>query len=259
MKHFYKNYLLLAITLTITGLTYAQNSAVFTDNRTGSLGEVPFKIDFTEKQNSTYESQIITENLDIYYFRAARLSSIQPVFNYPYEVYSNFSVTFEKPIENLKLYLVGTRPVDIKFNHPFGFAEGAYNVTATSETQIQVKYPGYAIIEFTEPVTTLTFTPLSVPGSGYQSLTFTDGDSLLGIDDILPNVNNLSLYPNPSSDFIQVSGLNKTVDYRIYSVLGSEVGSGTVFENKKIGIANLINGIYFLKLESGHTIKFVKK
>ncbi|MEO9571546.1 MAG: T9SS type A sorting domain-containing protein [Polaribacter sp.] len=259
MKHFYKNYLLLVITLTLTGLTYAQNSAEFTDNRNGTLGDVPFKIEFTEKSNSTYESQIINQDLDIYYFRAARLSSAQPVFNYPYEVTSNLSITFEKPIENLKLYLAGARPGDILFNHPFGFAEGVHNVTATGETQIQIKYPGYAIIEFTEPVTTLTFTPLSVPGSGYQSITFTDGDSVLGIEDMYPTVSNIRVYPNPASDFIQVSGLATTVDYTIYSVLGSEVGSGTIFKNEKIQISNLINGIYFLKLANGNMLKFIKK
>lgn len=71
-------------------------------------------------------------------------------------------------------------------------------------------------------------------------------------------IKNVSLYPNPSSEFIQISGLNKIEIYKIYDVLGAEVLKGEISENKKIDIKNLRQGVYFLKFEKGNTFKFVK-
>ncbi|MGM5470326.1 T9SS type A sorting domain-containing protein [Flavobacteriaceae bacterium LMO-SS05] len=69
----------------------------------------------------------------------------------------------------------------------------------------------------------------------------------------------VKLFPNPSSEFIQLSGLNETETYKIYNVLGSEVVSGSVSNHEKIDIKNLTNGLYFLKFENGNTFKFVKQ
>ena len=71
-------------------------------------------------------------------------------------------------------------------------------------------------------------------------------------------IKNVSLYPNPSSEFIRISGLNKIEIYKIYDVLGAEVLKGEISENKKIDIKNLRQGVYFLKFEKGNTFKFVK-
>lgn len=70
----------------------------------------------------------------------------------------------------------------------------------------------------------------------------------------------LQLYPNPSSDFIQISELTKTENYKIYNILGSEVKSGTIDNSSKANIQSLTNGAYFLKLSSGNTtFRFIKK
>lgn len=69
----------------------------------------------------------------------------------------------------------------------------------------------------------------------------------------------IRLLPNPSSDFIQVYGLIKTENYRIYNVVGLEIKSGTTFNNQEIDIKSLVNGIYFLKFDNGNTIKFLKE
>lgn len=71
--------------------------------------------------------------------------------------------------------------------------------------------------------------------------------------------NGLQLYPNPSSDFIQITALTKTETYKIYTVSGAEVKSGTVDNNSKINIQSLTNGAYFLRLNGGKAIKFIKK
>jgi hypothetical protein len=67
------------------------------------------------------------------------------------------------------------------------------------------------------------------------------------------------LFPNPSTNFIQISGLTKNEDYKVYNTLGTELNIGTISNSNQINIQNLTNGLYFLKLESGSTIKFIKE
>ena len=69
----------------------------------------------------------------------------------------------------------------------------------------------------------------------------------------------VSLFPNPSNNFIQVLGLTETENYEVYSILGAKVNVGTVRQNEKIDVQNLTNGLYFLKFSSGNTLKFIKE
>lgn len=67
------------------------------------------------------------------------------------------------------------------------------------------------------------------------------------------------LYPNPSEDFIKISGLTRNENYTIYSALGTQITNGTISNNEEIDIRNLNNGLYFLKFDNGKTIKFLIK
>ncbi len=67
------------------------------------------------------------------------------------------------------------------------------------------------------------------------------------------------VFPNPTKDFISVSGLSQTVSYNIFSISGAKVSNGTVSNNEKIDVQSLNNGVYFMELEEGHTTKFIKK
>jgi hypothetical protein len=69
----------------------------------------------------------------------------------------------------------------------------------------------------------------------------------------------ITIYPNPSPEFITISGINKKENYSIYNVLGAEINSGTVSNKGKLNIQNLTNGIYFLKFNNGNIIKFLKE
>jgi hypothetical protein len=68
-----------------------------------------------------------------------------------------------------------------------------------------------------------------------------------------------SIFPNPSTEYIQVSGLSKIENYTIYNTLDTEVNRGVIYDNEKIEVTNYANGLYFLKLENGNTIKFLKE
>lgn len=82
--------------------------------------------------------------------------------------------------------------------------------------------------------------------------------STLSVDQAVPT-KALSLYPNPTSGNIEISGLAKSMPYNIYNLLGTELQSGTIEEQEKIDVEQLNTGVYFLRLESGKTFKFIKK
>lgn len=92
----------------------------------------------------------------------------------------------------------------------------------------------------------------------------------LGIDDINWTLSPLSsedfvlsnkfnIYPNPSSTYIEVFGLNETTDYMIYDVLGNQIKKGILSFKDKIFIQDLKNGVYFLKMGTEDYVKFIKE
>jgi len=68
-----------------------------------------------------------------------------------------------------------------------------------------------------------------------------------------------SIYPNPSHDYIKISGLTTTENYTIHSIIGTNVYNGTISGNANIDIRNLSKGVYFLKFNKGKTLKFIKE
>lgn len=71
--------------------------------------------------------------------------------------------------------------------------------------------------------------------------------------------NNPIIYPNPSKNFIQVSGLKKNEQYSIFNMTGTQIKNGIVTDNDKIDISNWSNGLYLLKFKNGKTLKFIKE
>ncbi|WP_452218662.1 T9SS type A sorting domain-containing protein [Lacinutrix undariae] len=97
-----------------------------------------------------------------------------------------------------------------------------------------------------------------------------NGTASIEIDDIIASSptlgsdeffldNNPIIYPNPSKNFIQISGLKKNEKYTIYNIIGTQIKNGMVTNNDKIDIQSQPNGLYFLKFENGNTIKFIKE
>lgn len=71
--------------------------------------------------------------------------------------------------------------------------------------------------------------------------------------------NKFTISPNPSSDFIQLSGLESSENYSIYNILGIEVKKGNVSNQEKINVRDFTSGLYFLKFDKGYSIKFIKE
>ena len=86
------------------------------------------------------------------------------------------------------------------------------------------------------------------------------GSLVTSIDEDSMNNINISLYPNPAKNIINVLGASG-MDYRIYNVNGSLIVKGCMIESS-INISNLTEGIYFIEFisESGKSvIKFIKE
>jgi hypothetical protein len=90
----------------------------------------------------------------------------------------------------------------------------------------------------------------------YDDLDYSVGS--LSINDISTKTK-IIIFPNPSKDFIQITGLDNTENYRIYNTIGAEMKNGIISNNKEIEIKNFPNGLYIMKFENGNTIKFVKE
>jgi hypothetical protein len=63
------------------------------------------------------------------------------------------------------------------------------------------------------------------------------------------NVTSFKLDPNPSSDFIKLSGLSKSERFSIHNILGEVISKGVISNKDKIDIQNFNDGIYFLKFK----------
>ena len=71
--------------------------------------------------------------------------------------------------------------------------------------------------------------------------------------------NKVTLFPNPSREFIQFSGLTKAEHYKIYNVIGTIIYKGTTSNNEIIDLRKLTKGLYFLKFDDGGIHKFIKE
>lgn len=81
----------------------------------------------------------------------------------------------------------------------------------------------------------------------------------LKVTGITTTKKSIKIIPNPTTNFIKISGLKTYENYQIYNVLGVKVKNGIIWDDKQIDIRNLINGLYFLKLDNRNVIKFIKK
>lgn len=87
----------------------------------------------------------------------------------------------------------------------------------------------------------------------------TIGAEVLSIDNFEMDSKQITVMPNPSSNYFQISGLKESIEYTIYDLLSKKVNSGYIRPNQKIDISKLINGVYFIKVGNVKTIKFLKK
>lgn len=104
----------------------------------------------------------------------------------------------------------------------------------------------------TDGTTSVTTIPVSI----IRKIVFSN---TLGTPTIGENKNNLALYPNPSSDLIQIkSDSMEELDVKIYALTGQLVQQGSYQSNQSIDVSSLAKGLYLVQV-NGLTVKFSKK
>lgn len=133
-------------------------------------------------------------------------------------------------------------------------------VAIPAGAQIQVIISGLIKNPSAAGTYTLSWKTAKASGEGVQDfsapVTFS---TTLGTNEIKTSHHDLSVYPNPAAEFIKVSGLSKTQKYSIYTVAGNQSIEGHISEKENIDIHHLVSGMYFLKLENGKSVQFIKK
>ena len=69
----------------------------------------------------------------------------------------------------------------------------------------------------------------------------------------------LLLYPNPANDVIHIDGLEGEHEIAIYNTVGALVKSAIVSGDSEIGIGELPEGLYLVRIDSSHTMRFIKR
>jgi len=94
-------------------------------------------------------------------------------------------------------------------------------------------------------------------GVSYGSLSTIDTNDMQDIE--IDFKAKIKTYPNPSTNYISLSGLAQSENYTIYNMQGKQVLRGTITADNKIEVKFLTKGMYLLKLENFEMIKFIKE
>tara|TARA_B100000787_G_C16012430_1_gene214826 strand:+ start:140 stop:430 length:291 start_codon:yes stop_codon:yes gene_type:complete len=82
-------------------------------------------------------------------------------------------------------------------------------------------------------------------------------EEVLSISEI--ELQKISIFPNPSSNSLQILGLNSAENHEIYSSIGQKIKAGKILNHTAIDIQNLSDRLYLLKLENKRMFKFIKE
>ena len=162
-------------------------------------------------------------------------------------------------------YVDGTYILSSDINGRASYVRDIYTIQWTG-TRWELLYPVTNSVGYTNDSNTLNppasilsawtiglcSTAITVSGDGTSNTT-------LSINEVEFTIGNIKVYPNPASDYITISELKKVEKYEIYNSIGQKLKKGIISNKEKIDIENLIKGIYFLKLERGNTLKFIKE
>jgi Secretion system C-terminal sorting domain len=124
----------------------------------------------------------------------------------------------------------------------------AFNVTTTGKLYFEADNLNVKIDGFTAPTT--------IPVDIIRKITFS---SALATTTFGENNHHLVLYPNPSSDVIQInSDITEDLNTKIYSLTGRLILQGVYKSGQDIDLSHLSSGLYLVQV-NGLTIKFSKK
>ncbi|OCK50835.1 hypothetical protein BA768_18445 [Chryseobacterium sp. CBo1] len=201
---------------------------------------------------------------------------------------SNSNYTDYRPDPTRKINLVAG-----SLNNVVSVTKSGPVFPATANVTVWIDYNANGLFEYSErvlmgtnanPTYSLSFNvPATVPKCDvtmrvvYSNVTLADGCGSFGYGEVedygvhftannlsVDEVNDhkeISIYPNPTSDILIVSGISSEQNYTIYNAVGQSISKGKT-NDKKTNVNYLIKGVYFIELngkENKVRLKFIKK
>lgn len=252
-----KNYIFILCLLAFTFNTYSQDCNIGNETLPGSPLSTPFTSNYLLGVKHTLSQEGTLNSIN--YIGNGTATGIQMA------IYDDNGGTPNNLIATSSLATVGNGVVSLSVT-PTLLPAGDYWIMAVYQTtgnHSDVYSSGtnavyYTALTYGNPIPNNASGFLNYSGHNFlYYLDITCGNTLSTEDFNLQN--NIKLFPNPSTDFIQISGLTTAKNYGLFDILGKEISSGTVSENEKIDIQNLSKGIYLLKLSDYTILKFIKK
>lgn len=114
---------------------------------------------------------------------------------------------------------------------------------------------------------TVEITPAtSIPGRTQVLVTAEDGAtfktySLYFTVNVLstPKTEHIQLYPNPTSNILNISGLEKPASAKIVNVSGKVIQQFNNLKNQQIDVSSVEPGVYYFIIDNKETLRFIKK
>ena len=132
------------------------------------------------------------------------------------------------------------------------------NLLKLTSSRNNVLLAGYAFIDFDANNKALSYSVFQGVDTIYYRLIFKKHNVTTAIQEVTKNIS-FSVYPNPTSDEINISSTYNIGKVEIYNITG--ILQSSSYKNK-VDVSNLSSGIYFVKVYSENgvaTQKFVKQ
>ncbi|EPR69791.1 hypothetical protein ADIWIN_4066 [Winogradskyella psychrotolerans RS-3] len=80
---------------------------------------------------------------------------------------------------------------------------------------------------------------------------------VLSVSDV--QFQNLTIYPNPTKDYLTFEGFNTNINVSVFDVLGKQVLAKNITDGETLNVSELATGIYTIKINNQVSSKFIKK
>lgn len=172
----------------------------------------------------------------------------------------DFSVSHTFP-STYRLPMDATDPIDHALHHSIEEWDDLRLVTWIQNTSTgEIWQSENAAVELLEPITNLEeetvdgITYYTIDGVVYE----VSGDGKIvpeGVSEIA--LNNISLYPNPAQDVVNIKGYSGTMNVNVANALG-QVVMNTVAQNQAIDVSSLASGVYTVTISTAEGVSVNK-
>lgn len=156
-------------------------------------------------------------------------------------------------IANFSQTLPTTYTVTVHYLPEQGYILGAGSyIEGTTATLVAIPKEDYVFAQWSDGITDETREILvdhDIELSAFFSFTDVEENDAIS----------LCLYPNPASDVIRIEGIEGIHDICIFNLMGQVVKTATIQDNEEIHIDDLPAGLYLIRIDSLHAIRFIKE